>query len=391
MKGFWKFFIFSIIVAAISLVGATIGKNFVGYIIFGLSLAGTIALFAVAFFKKAFFKEERWKYLVIGLVVSALLASSIALFISSGSKTSASTARASTSSVSSMSSLLGGSSQRGSQFGGNFSGGGGTGRTFSGTGRTYSGTGTTTTSGTTSGTTRFTSAAVLAREKAEKTYAWILLGVGLAALLAVVVLTVLKKLSFKGDHRKVLLLGLVIGALLAVSTTTLLSKQSFSRPGAFPGGSSAMNGQTIPGGTQPGAAAGTVAATAVTATVTPTPLAATATATPQATATATTVVTSSLVVCLSPDHIVGLDIREFPSDTAHSVGTIPIAGCFTIDGKSSQYPGWYHLATGQNGFGGIYIGVDETTHQLWVSGKNIVKPLTDMDTLPELTVTGKVQ
>lgn len=411
MKGFTKFFILSILVAAVSLIGAVIGKNIVGYVVFGLGLAGTIAYLLVVFLKKSYFKEDRWKYFAIGLVLSTLLASSVMLFISSNSKTSAASARSS--STSSLSSLFGGTGARSSaQFSGGFSGGNATGRTYSGsgtfgTGRTFNGTGTTGsnsttrnfsgtgltgTSGTSTNISNSYTIALAARKKTEGILGWVFLGVGLACLAAVIVLTVMKKLNFAGDRRKVLIYGLVLGVLLGISVTLLVSKPSFSmRGGTFPTPTAAMPAQGTAGA--PALPNSTPAVTSTPAiTETPTPIPATATAvTPQATATATTEVVSSLVVCLSADYRAGLDVRAYPSNTARNVGSIPTAACFTIDGRNSDFPDWYHLAPGQSGFGGIYIGIDESKYQAWIYGKHLDKPLTDFSTLPELAVTGTAQ
>lgn len=410
MKGFTKFFILSILVAAVSLIGAVIGKNIIGYVVFGLSLAGTIAYLLVVFLKRSYFKEDRWKYFAIGLVLSALLASSVVLFISSNSKTSVASARST--STSSLSSLLGGTGARTNQFSGGFSSGNATGRAFSGnssfsTGRTFNGTGTTGSNGTTrsfsgSGLTGTTGTgtnisnsytkALTAFKKTEGVLAWVFLGVSLACLAAVIVLTVKKKLAFAGDRRKVLIYGLVLGALLGISVTLLVSKPSFSmRRGTFPSPTQAMPAQGTAGA--PASPDATIAVTATpVATETSTPVPATATAvTPQATVTATTEEISSLVVCLSADYRAGLDVRAYPSNTARNVGSIPTAACFTIDGRNSDFPDWYHLAPGQSGFGGIYIGIDESKYQAWIYGKHLDKPLTDFSALPEIEVTGKAQ
>jgi hypothetical protein len=108
---------------------------------------------------------------------------------------------------------------------------------------------------------------------------------------------------------------------------------------------------------------------------------------PQPTNTPTPVTVSDLVVCLDYNRQVGEDIRVFPSLTSISVGVIPAAACFTIDGKTSQYPGWYHLEKGQNGMGGIQFSADENTRQLWVNGTHFMSTAVDLSELPELAVT----
>jgi len=83
---------------------------------------------------------------------------------------------------------------------------------------------------------------------------------------------------------------------------------------------------------------------------------------------------------------VGYNIRVAPKDDAAFGGTIPMAACFVVDGRSSEYPGWYKLAAGQNGSNGISIGVDDSVYQLWVKGYYIEPFSNDLETLPDVTV-----
>ena len=130
-------------------------------------------------------------------------------------------------------------------------------------------------------------------------------------------------------------------------------------------------------------AAATETATEVpTDTATPEP-----TKTQAPTATATTETYSSLVVCLNYDVQVGANIRNFPSETGKNVGMISMASCFTIDGRSSQYDGWYHLASGQNGLGGVQIWGDETSGNLWVNGDNFLISKDKLDKLADIQVS----
>jgi hypothetical protein len=201
-----------------------------------------------------------------------------------------------------------------------------------------------------------------------------------------------KKTTYTGSRLQVLILGLLIGAMLGASTSMLVARQMRRFPGNFNG--------TMPSGFQSGTRiAGQGSATAVlTATAapteTPTPtfspadIAATATAmAPQPTSTSTPVVVSNLVVCLDYNRQVGETIYTSPSLNGTPVGVVPAADCFTVDGKNSQYPGWYHLAKGQNGMGGINFSTDENTHQLWVNGTHFMTTAVSLTELPELAVT----
>jgi hypothetical protein len=380
MKGFWKYFILLAAGAVINLAGALIGKTIVGYVLFGLGLAVVIAIFVFAFIKKSFFKGENRKFLILGLVLGIFLAASATLLITGSSSTaggmtpsagfSAPTGGQNSAMPSGTDSGTGTMPQGGPS--GN-SGSGPTSGNGNGNGaRTGNSTGTGM-PGAMPGN-RGTSAG----SGVIKIIAWVLLGLGAALLIFVVVRLLTKKTSLKGDHWKVALLGLLIGALLASSTALLLTRSSnagFSQAG--------MNGQ-LPGTQQAGAAVSATETATETETAVPT---AVPTSTPKPTATATTVVTASLVVCLDYDVQLGVNIHNFPSADSKNIGSIPAAGCFTIDGKNSSYAGWYHMADGQEGFGGITTWTKVDANGMWVNDKNFDKTTEQLSTLPEIAVT----
>jgi hypothetical protein len=386
MKGFWKYFILLMAGAVINLAGALIGKTIVGYVLFGLGLAAVIAIFVFAFIKKSFFKGENRKFLILGLVLGIFLAASATLLITSSSSTaggmtppagfSAPTGGQNSAMPSGTNSTTGTMPQGGPS--GN-SGSGPTSGTGNGNG---AGTGNSMRTGNSASTgmpgamtgNRGTSAS----SGVIKIIAWVLLGLGAALLIFVVVRLLTKKTSLKGDHWKVALLGLLIGAILASSTALLLTKSSnagFSQAG--------MSGQ-LPGTQQAGAAVSATETATETETVTPTTV---PTSTPKPTATATTVVTASMVVCLDYDVQLGVNIHNFPSADSKNIGSIPAAGCFTVDGKNSSYAGWYHMADGQEGYGGITIWTKADANGMWVNDKNFDKTTEQLSTLPEVAVT----
>jgi hypothetical protein len=412
MKGFWKFFIFLVVGAVVSLAGAIIGKTVVGYILYFLGLVSTIGLFVFIFIKKSYFKGNRLKPLILGLVLSILLASSAVLLVNNAGRASLTRSQNSL-----LSQFTGGGGGFSGATGGGFAGRTGTGGT-GGTGGGFRGgfasggnfttgsssTATTGTTGTTTGT--VSSAATSALRSAatrmivETVIGWLFLGIGLIVLLISAIRFFTKKTAYTEGRWKTLVLGLVIGALLASSTTMLMTRTSFSRNRtALSSQYASAYRQRLTGTPQagqngtnttltPGAGVATISATAVFATLTPTPDALPAeVSTPEPTNTPTPEMVSSLVVCLDPNYGVGLNIRDFPSDTSTIVGTVPLAGCFTIDGQNSQYPDWYHLASGQNGLGGIQFSVDETKHQLWVYTTHNDATAASLSMVPQLAVT----
>jgi hypothetical protein len=96
-----------------------------------------------------------------------------------------------------------------------------------------------------------------------------------------------------------------------------------------------------------------------------------------------------LVVCLNVDYRAGLNVRNYPSETGTMVGTIPAGGCFIINGRSSAHPGWYRLASGQGGYGGIKIYTDDSKTDLWIYGVNLDATEENLNTLLDIEVPAK--
>ncbi len=385
MKGFWSYFTILVAGAGMNLVGGILGKTALGYILFFVGLALVIAGFIYLFMKKDYFKDGRLKVLILGLVLSLLLGASITLLLNNTFVRPTANA--------SMFGGLSGSTRGAYSFGSNS----GTARTFSGnSGQGFSGTfsGRNSTSGTTtsqSGTTSNNFAAARSGSLAAVLLGWLFLAAGAVLLVVTVIRLLTKKVSYAGTRWKVLLLGLLVGAMLSTSTAMLLThrtRRTFT-PGQFsgqqmPNANGTMmpptDGTLIPSDAQQAQATATPEAT-VTATPTPAP-----TATPLPTATATTQVYASLVVCLDYNIQNGENIRTSPSESGTIVGTIPAAGCFTIDGKDSQAPGWYHFASGQNGMGGIQISSYADDNNLWVYNHYFDKDESLLNMLVEVAV-----
>ena len=393
MKGFWKRFILLALGAVISLVGALIGRTTVGFILFGLGLVVVVVVFALTFLKKSYFKQDRLKLLIFSLVLGVLLASSITLLVGNSGSSRSSSTRSNTNLFSQLLGRTTGQGSRGSSQFGNYanrsssSGGSSTGNNYTG----RNSTGNTSTSnnfsnrnstGNTSASNNYTARATTS--KAAITVGWVLLGVGLAILIMGLVFLSMKKINLREGLWKVLILGLIIGALLASSTTLVIARAfaSAGNRGNFSAQLAGGNRQGLPGSTQN---AGNETATP---TVEPTArLTATPTATATMTPTATTVVVSSIRVCLNENAPLGVNLRVFPSKDAYYGGKISVATCFYLDGKSSEYPGWYLYAKGQGAMG-VEIGVDENTVQLWVDGYYLEDLGSNLDNLPEVAVTG---
>jgi hypothetical protein len=403
MKDFWKYFVALVLGAVIALAGALIGKTIIGDVLFGLGLVLVVAAFVFVFRKKNYFKNGRLKVLILGLVMSALLASSAVLIINEGGGRLSSTGTRS-SIFSQLSRVTGGSSTS-SQFrnfgstgtysarsGNAYSGQGGFGTNGTYSGRFSSGTSGTGTSGTTgTGTSTAQTTAMrnnMMRRMILTLIGWVLLAAGAILLIVAVIRFLTKKTNYKGDRWKVLLLGLLVGALVASSTAFFFTKTAsanYSRQGSYSQGFTGtprvgQNGTPMP--VVPGAQPSETAAATATATPTPDP-----TNTPRPTATVTLEVFQSQVVCLDYNIQIGINIRDFPGTTGANVGTIPAGGCFTLDGKNSSYAGWYHMAPGQNGLGGIVIRGGQNSTSLWVNDKNFDKSNSMINDLPEVTVT----
>ncbi len=394
MKGYWKFFAILVAGAIVNLAGGLLGKTTLGYILFFFGLAVVIAGFVFLFIKKAFFKEDRLKVLILGLVLSLLLGASITLLLNNTFTRPTTNA--------SMFGGLAGSTGGAYSFGNNGTGtyrNNGTTGNFGGTfsGRSNSSGTTTNESGTgTSSTYASRFASARANSLAAVLLGWLFLVAGGILLIVTVIRLLTKKVSYSGERWKVLLLGLLVGGMLSTSTAYLLTHRSM--PVGFRT-TQMMNGQ-VPSGTMmppadgsqmvpqdaqasnSGANQNTPAPEAIeTATSTPVP-----TNTQAPTATPTVETLANLVVCLDYNQQVGENIRTFPSDTGQIVGTIPMAACFTLDGKNSQYPGWYHFASGQNGMGGIQISAYANDHNLWVYNHHFDKSQSLLDTLAEVAV-----
>ena len=405
MEDFWKYFIVLVTGSVIAFIGAWVGKTVVGYLLYGLGLAAVAAVFVYLFAKKKYFAGDRRKVLILGLTLSVLLAASSVLIIDDGGSRLSSTN--SRSSVFSQLSRMTGSSGTSSQYrnfgsSGNFSARSGTngtngsnsnrfGNGFSGqggfgTGGSYSGRYSSGTSGTTATTAQTTAMRnLILRRMIITLIGWILLGIGAILLIVVVIRLLTKKTSYTGERWKVLLLGLLVGTFIASSTALLLTRSAsanFSRPA---GNSQMVMGTPGAGQNSTGMPGAQLTATA-TDTATPRPLPA-PTSTPRPTVTATEQVYQSLVVCLDYNIQIGTNIRNFPSADAAAVGSIPPAGCFTIDGQNPAYAGWYHLAAGQNGLGSIVIRGDPNATALWVNSTNFDKSNINLSQLPEVAVT----
>lgn len=366
MKGYWKFFALLAAAALVNLVGGIVGKTTLGYVLFFVGLAGVIAGFVYLFLKKDYFKADRLKALILGLVLAILLGASVILLLNSTFVRPTGNAM-----------LSGMSGTRGAS---NF--GSGTTGTFRNN------------SGTLSGGTSARAAG--GGGLLGVLIGWLLLGAGVILLIVTAIRLLTKKVSYAGHRWKVLLLGLLVGAMLSTSSAMMLTQQTRRgtfTPGQMPAGENfpGANGtMTAPDGTMmpPAGTPGVAPAEQATATAMPTATATlAATSTPAPTATATTQTYTSLVVCLDYDQQVGENIRTSPLETGTIVGTIPMAGCFTVDGKNSQYPGWYHFASGQNGMGGISISRYADDNNLWVYNHHFDKGQNWLDGLLEVPYT----
>jgi hypothetical protein len=367
-RSFWIAFALLVATAALTLAGALIGKTVPGYILYGVGLAGVIALFVLAFIKKDYFKEGRLKPLILGLVLGLLLASSILLLVKSTG--------------SAMPQMPGGTSSTNGFTPGGRSGSSGFPQNGqftnpSGTGR--------------SGSTTFPSGMMTNRTVSSgllsKALGWLLLGCGVIVLAIALLRFLTKKVSYEAGRWKVLLLGFVVAALIGASTVLMFGASSARvRPNFTPG-------QGFPTVDQTGALVAPTMEAVSTATATPAPtldatkIAATATASaPEPTATATPASITQLVVCLDADYQVGLNIRAAPSETANLVGAVPPGGCFTLNGRAAVNVGWYRLAPGQNNFGGIRVYVDDSKQDIWVYAINTDASQSNLDSLLPITI-----
>jgi hypothetical protein len=372
---FWIWFAGMVAAGAVCLAGAMIGKTVIGYILFGAGLAGVVALLIFSFLKKDFFKGGRTKPLIYGFLIGLLLLSGLLLLVNTGSSTSSQVPAMGNSGA--MPQMSGKNLDSFPQMpGGDTSGsfpqmqGNGTGsRPNSSSGNTSSG-------NLPSGvmpTGRNSTNSLM-----KTIFGWVLLG-GAVLVLVLTLLPLLRKRSdLKEGRGRVMLLGFVLGALIGASAVLMFaptSSTAFTTP------------QRTKGQTQSGAAAANAVTPTAEVTATATiAVTATPTRTPEPTATATPAEEVRLVVCISADYRAGLNIRDYPSETGKMMGTIPAGGCFIINGRSSAHPGWYRLASGQNGYGGINIYNDDGSTDLWIYGGNLDASEANLNTLLDIEV-----
>ena len=372
-KKFWSWFAAMAAAGVIGLVGAIIGKSVIGYILFGFGLAGVIALLVLAFIRKELFKGGRTKPLIFGLLIGLLLVSGLLLLINGGGSASAQMpTMGANGSILQMSGDNSGSFPQMPE--GGFSGSMPQSGDFgaSGSNRTTRSGQSGQNSGSTSGTANLPSGT---SSQGTTLLGWILLGGGVIALAITLLPLLRKKSDLKEGRGSVLLLGLLLGALIGASVVLMFASVSSPVP-------QGMSGQNLPG---MAAGVSATAAAEVTATAT---IAATATVTktPEPTATATQAEEVRLVVCLDEDYRVGLNVRDYPDESGKRMGTIPAGGCFIINGRSSAHPGWYRLASGQDGYGGIDIYNDDGATDLWIYAIHIDASEEMLNTLLDIDV-----
>jgi hypothetical protein len=182
---------------------------------------------------------------------------------------------------------------------------------------------------------------------------WVLIGAGALAVL--------------------LLTALVIMLLSGTGTNTASSANNNLAP---------VSG-TPPAGAMPMPVENATATETTTTTVTATVA---ATSTPEPTIKATAV--AEIFVCLNEKTRVGYNLRVAPADDAAFGGLLDWGACFTVDGRAAGTSGWYHIARGQDGQVGVAVDVDESVYQLWVKGYYLESFGNDLESLPEIEVTG---
>jgi len=369
-KGFWITLILLLAVSTIALTGSLIGKTLVGYLLFGLGLAAVIAIFVFVFIKKDYFSNGQLKDLIMGLILSALLASSLVLILNNQSRNSFRSADPTNSG--NLNSFRANSGFSGQDQ--NFTYGGNTNRSLYGN--------TNRNSSQTSSQNSLSTNPFMMKRLVSILTGWTLLAAGIILLIIVMLRLLVKKVYFKNNRWKTLLLGILVGAMVATSTTLLITKSAYASfsPIGFSG--APANGQDF--GMNP-MGSGPEASVTQTATPTATPQ---PTNTPTPTVTPTLKVTQSMQVCIEFDFLYKTNIRNFPSDNAVVVGNIPIDGCFIVDGRNSAYPGWYHFAEGQNGVNGIFIQSGYmNSSDLWINSVHFNKTDSVLSDLPEIEVT----
>ena len=396
-KKYWLSFGILAAAGAVNLAGALIGKSLIGYVLYGFGAAAVIAGFIFCFLRTEFFKEGRVKPLILGLALGVFLAAGLAILLtgssSAGMPTGASggfpqmqgaAGTTSSGSFTPPSGMTGESDSSGS---------------FTPPSGMMNGASTTSNqSGTDSSTSGLTSSSSSRGNMPARSGSagriipmiagWSLLGAGviLGAVLAFKAWK--KKMSLAGMRWQVLFLGFVIGALLASGAVVMFAGSS-SAPVQMQAMPAAV--QTSSTSTDTSTAAQSTSEAAETPSATPTALSTATPAetaeTPEATATADSGSLTRVVACLDADIRAGIYIHKFPREDSAAVGSIPLAGCFALDGKASAYPGWYRLAAGQNGYMGISIWGDEKSQDLWVYAVNTDATESNLNSLPEITVT----
>jgi hypothetical protein len=380
---FWLCFGGILLLGILGLVGAILGQTIMGYIIYGVGTAGTIALFVLTFLKTDFYKEGRLKLFIIGFSVGLLLAAGILLLVNTGSSAAATASGFDRSALTSgansgnMPQMPSGDTSGTFPQGGAMPGGQFTMPTGDATGSTAS----TFPSG------NMPSRASSGNNTLKPILGWSLLGLAGASLGFGVFLFLKKKIEINNQRWQVLLLGFLLGASMGVAPVLLFASSTAS-PRSDP--TMAMNGQILPDMAGTGVSTTTAGETTAATTAAPveqpsnTPIIA-ATETPEPTATTDTI--SRLVVCLDADVILAKYLYNIPSESGSITGTVPAAGCFTINGRSAANPGWYHLAPGQDGFGGVQIYVDDNVIDLWIHTDNIDATEANLNRLQDIVVT----
>jgi hypothetical protein len=356
---FWLCFGGILLLGILSLVGAILGQTIIGYILYGVGTAGAIGLFVLTLLKTNFYKEGRRKLLIIGFAVGILLAAGILLLVNPGSSAN-------------MPQMPSGATSGTFPQGGALPGGQFTMPTGAANGSTNPSTFPTGTM-----PTRTSSSSAV-----KTIIGWSLLGLAAASLGLGVFWFLKKRIGIRNHRWQVLLLGFLLGALIGSAAVLMFASSTGSMTASF---DPAAMGQNLPG-----AAATDASAAAAAATETPEPTASeptAATETPEPTTASTVDTISRLVVCLDADVIMANYLFDVPSESGKITGTVPTAGCFTINGRSAANPGWYHLAPGQDGFGGINIYVDDSVTDLWIYTVNIDATESNLNRLQDIAVT----
>lgn len=199
---------------------------------------------------------------------------------------------------------------------------------------------------------------------------WILFSAGfaIAAALLIVRFSVIKQLF---ATKKILTItgGIVLVVILAAAIVIMLTGKSKAQ----------MAGPAVGSIITPLPTVALIEAPTAVFTATPT-------IEPTAAATITATTVSSLFVCLNEKTQVGYSIRVAPRKDAAFGGLLNWGTCFTVDGKAAGFPGWYHVAKGQDGQVGVEINVNEDAYQLWVDGYYLESFGENLEVLPDIIV-----